>query len=169
MATHNNLYDASFLNTVPPAPIMSIPSMFPPSSHAQLPNLRNPGFPVTSSMPYHCNGQTQDQQYHNGEYRITREHNSAAVQFPSLTAAHFPTPAVPSTAAATATATTAADDVVLMNLDTGNLVRDQQPNYTHKCDKCPFGAMDEMSLRMHYLQEHYDVGYMRDHIKKHYS
>ena len=157
---------------------MSIPSMFPPANHAHLPNPRNPGF-QGSSIPYHCNGQTQNQDYYNGEYRITREHNSSAAQLhsPSLNsvaAAQDATPAVPSTAAASgATTTTAAaavtDDVVLMNLDTGNLVRDQQPNYTHKCDKCPFGTMDEMSLRMHYLQEHYDVRYMRDHIKKHFS
>ena len=91
----------------------------------------------------------------------------------------------------------ATDDVVLMDLDTGNLVRENtasaatittatattaatpagtapttapmQPNYTLTCRKCPFRAVGLESLNMHYLQEHYDVNYVRQDIKKRYT
>ena len=46
-------------------------------------------------------------------------------------------------------------EVLLMNLDTGNLVR-EQPNYSHQlrfCDRCTYATIDEGALRMH-VQAH---------------
>ena len=178
MTNHHNPYQAPFMSTmttIPSAPIMSLPPFFPPSRgvhRAPTPNPRNPGF--QGSLPVPTQGASHNQEYYNGEHRITQERNSAAAAQndsdrtrymvnwrASQGAQDHPRPNRQPAAAA--------DDVVLMNLDTGNLVRDQQPNYRHTCDQCPFGAMDEMSLRMHYVQDHYDLDSVRDAIKKRYT
>ena len=131
------------LNTMtctPSAPIMSLlPPAYPPSRGMQQ-------APVTNGIQGSFPGQSHE---YFTQHNITKEQNNAATPKGMIKPESRDDPSPESDVAS--------DDVVLMNLDTGNLVRDRQlqPSQRLECEQCPFGAADEMALRMHYAQYHY--------------
>ena len=136
------------LNTMtctPSAPIMSLlPPAYPPSRGVQASN----GFQgyIPGAVQISMSGQSQE---YFTQHNITKEQNNAATLKGMIKPESRDDPSPESDVAS--------DDVVLMNLDTGNLVRDRQlqPSQRLECEQCPFGAADEMALRMHYAQYHY--------------
>ena len=135
------------LNTMtctPSAPIMSLlPPAFPPSRGMQQAPVNNG---IQGSGPAQTYVSGQGQEYFT-QHSITKEQNNSPIHKGLIKPESRDDPSPGSDEAP--------DEVVLMNLDTGNLVRDRQPANRLECEQCPFGAADEMALRMHYAQNHY--------------